>query len=598
MLNQDQDLAQGYLFIPGHEDDKFLIEAKDAAWFIALLTLDWREFRLCGAQYYQALYEFNQEAIRRGITLDQLLLDLDFGGESREAAERRFQEDRKAAEWRLQKERPTGGNKGAPIIYQVPSPPDPKKLLVGPEQIAPGIVPNRLAGRKPKDFFALIKAFLGANLLGMESSAENVARLLSISPPYVRACGFTFPQASEYRHSDVPCLRKLEQFDEIMSIRGIWHAARVAVVRKNLSEKVVEVEKRAAGDTTHYLAASAFVLVQVDEEKSMKGGPAQGQGGKPSKQPSVKEGKKKGAGRRRKKCKPKGPKKSAREARKKDKKPRRKSQSRVTKNCRCKDWDKCPHDWVLADPGAGTVVKGGVGGKRRHWSHKASLLGLSVCGVPLDAVAMTDGATHDSRALIPHLKRLFAIYPEVHGLIDEIVLDSAYDDKNVREIKIGEYTLRIRAVPNTRSLKTRTDGLPKGMASLTPTGVLQCLGGFELPYLGTRPSSERYLYGPPVDREGRVACATCPFRQQCCRRDSNLGRHVTIPFGYLPAINSQDPSMAKRFRRAIGQRTSIERAIKRLKMDLGSPQLTRRGHAAFQAHMDKSLLALHLLLRM
>jgi hypothetical protein len=27
------------------------------------------------------------------------------------------------------------------------------------------------------------------------------------------------------------------------------------------------------------------------------------------------------------------------------------------KSCRCKDWANCPHPWVSADDGAGTVVK-------------------------------------------------------------------------------------------------------------------------------------------------------------------------------------------------------------------------------------------------
>jgi len=41
----------------------------------------------------------------------------------------------------------------------------------------------------------------------------------------------------------------------------------------------------------------------------------------------------------------------------------------------------------------------------------------------------------------------------------------------------------------------------------------------------------------------------------------------------------------------------VERTIKRIKCDLGDPHLAKRGNEAFQARLDKSLIALHLLVR-
>ncbi|MDZ4216767.1 MAG: hypothetical protein U1C97_00430 [Candidatus Gracilibacteria bacterium] len=46
------------------------------------------------------------------------------------------------------------------------------------------------------------------------------------------------------------------------------------------------------------------------------------------------------------------------------------------------------------------------------------------------------------------------------------------------------------------------------------------------------------------------------------------------------------------------QRTAVERAIKRIKLDFSSERLTRRGNPAFQAHLDRSLIAFHLMLRL
>ncbi|MBI4863481.1 MAG: hypothetical protein HY815_24935 [Candidatus Riflebacteria bacterium] len=55
--------------------------------------------------------------------------------------------------------------------------------------------------------------------------------------------------------------------------------------------------------------------------------------------------------------------------------------------------------------------------------------------------------------------------------------------------------------------------------------------------------------------------------------------------------------MARRFKAVMRHRTSVERAIKRFKLDFGDDHLARRGNEAFQAHLDRSLIALHLLLR-
>jgi len=44
------------------------------------------------------------------------------------------------------------------------------------------------------------------------------------------------------------------------------------------------------------------------------------------------------------------------------------------------------------------------------------------------------------------------------------------------------------------------------------------------------------------------------------------------------------------------KRTGVERAIKRLKVDLNAEQLTHRDVHRVQAHLDRKLLTLHMLL--
>ncbi len=49
-----------------HEDDIVLLDAPDSAWFEVLHYFPWKDYQTYGAQYYDALYEFNiREAKQR-----------------------------------------------------------------------------------------------------------------------------------------------------------------------------------------------------------------------------------------------------------------------------------------------------------------------------------------------------------------------------------------------------------------------------------------------------------------------------------------------------------------------------------------------------
>lgn len=559
--------SQLRLFVIVNEDDRALLRRKELAWLWVILGLDWRPYRHVAALYYQALWEFNQAA----------------------AAERRRRaaagevignpEDEAQAVLRLLYERPTGGNEEAPVLHPTAESP-PTTFMVNESILEPGVVPARLGGREPKDFFALFKAFLVPHLMGKAASAEEVDDLLTVSPPVARACGFTIPDPElGYRQTDIPGLRKLEQFDQIMSARGLWSDASVRTIRDNLADGTISLKPRQplVHDTTHYIAYSAMDVVTVPpsesapkaaETQTEERSPSQPQG---SKQPKKKPGKKQA---------------------------KRKSQSRTVKSCQCPDRPSCPHPWVLSDPGAGTVVKGSqTGGKRMYWAHKAAVLSLA-SGIPLDAVAMTDAASHDSGSLRPHLKRLFRLFPELKEEFREVLADSAYDDQQLKEELAFEFSLLLRTPLNPRGRKSTNADLGRGMHSLSPIGTLTCAAGEEMSYRGVRWDTEKFLYGPPLREDGVPACESCPLRNTCCRAGVQAGRHVAVAFEKLPHIDPEDPPMARRFKALMSRRTTIERAIKRLKIDLSDPHLTRRGNDAFQAHLDRSLLAFHLLLRM
>ena len=46
----------------------------------------------------------------------------------------------------------------------------------------------------------------------------------------------------------------------------------------------------------------------------------------------------------------------------------------------------------------------------------------------------------------------------------------------------------------------------------------------------------------------------------------------------------------------MARRTSIERLHKLMKVDLGDDRLTKRGNNSFQARLDKTLFAMHILI--
>ena len=411
------------------------------------------------------------------------------------------------------------------------------------ESISPGVVPERKAGKKAKCFFSLFKSFLGVCLIGLESEPEKVEMLLSSNPSFVRACGFAPKHTlDEYCHEHTPSLRKLEQFDQIMREYGLWDKIKLKEVRDNITSGIIEKEEELVGDTTHYIAYSEFEVVKYIDDKG-------------------------------KECK--------------------KSQSKVTKSCKCKDRENCKHEWEFSDDGAGTITKSS---NRIYWGHKASIIGYPKQGIPLDMAALTDGASHDGESLYPHIEKLFNEIPEVKPKVVRVLYDSACDDQVLRDKFCDDFEIKLKTSLNPRRKKEIVDNLPRGISRITPYGIPICIGGHEMEYKGMRIGEEKFIYQSPVDSQGAAVCFSCPHQEKCCP-NSVSGRMINIPFDLLPHINHEDPPMAKRFKAIMSRRTSVERMIKRIKCDMSDERLSKRGNDSFQAYLDKTMIAFHILLR-
>ena len=195
-----------------HEDDIELLNTPDAEWFQVLYHFRWERYLEFGVQYYDTLYEFNQkqagEREERG------------DGQEEEAVE-----SKEEARQRLLFSRVTMQAKSEmreAVLYEVKIGEMPSSG-VSPESIAPGKAPLRLGGKRPKCFFALLKSFLGATIMGFPAEPEWVYMLLKSNPSFARVCGFVPRNVrDEYCSEHIPSLRKLEQFDQVMTESGIW----------------------------------------------------------------------------------------------------------------------------------------------------------------------------------------------------------------------------------------------------------------------------------------------------------------------------------------------------------------------------------------
>ena len=505
-----------------NEDDKLLSNNLDAQWYPILKNFPWENYRELAASYYNALYDFN--------------ISTQLSEESKENIETKDE-----GRQRLLFSRTTM-DKSRSVMHQMKT----KQIavsLVSAQSVSPGVVPKRLGGKKPKCFFALFKSFTGACLMGFAPEPEVVHNLLTSNLSFARVCGF-IPNNSDQRywHRNIPGLRKIEQFDQIMTEYGLWNRNKWQEVRRNIEQGIIKKENELVGDTTHYYACSGFEAIAYRDAKG---------------------------------------------------KEKKKSQSKVTKNCRCEDPQICPHPWRLADDGAGTIVKSN---KKMIWGHKASVLGLPRQGIALDASAVADAATFDGETLLPHVEMLFANLPEVKPWIDRILYDSACDDGTLKTIFVDRFGIQLKASFNPRRTKPGTEKLPNGMAKITASGNLICNGGFEMDYKGARFDFEKFIYQAPFDESKVRVCSNC-LDKPVCSPDSTEGREVTISFDMLPGIDPDDPPMSKRFKAMMMRRPAVERMIKRLKCDLSDDRLKKRGNDSFQAYLDKTLIAYHMLLR-
>jgi hypothetical protein len=406
------------------------------------------------------------------------------------------------------------------------------------------------AGRPPCDALCLLRAFLAAPLHGVGDGPTAVHRLLHRNPAFARLCGFlgrkTLKEPWALTSRRLPSLAMCDEFSEVMTRYALWHEARVEQVAENLSTGVVEAERAVAFDTTHVEANSHCGNV-VPKDATVADD---------------------------------------------ETKPKHRKVPRMHKRCDCgKDsWESCGHAWVPTDQGAAVVVKGPT---RVYWAHKASVAAFANSEIPIDVRVCLYGAESDGKTLVPHLELLARDFSQVMARLTHVLADDGYQGNAEGVVRFGRHARLILPV-HPRKARAGLAEQFAGIHHFTPVGFPVCDGGHRFELRGRDLTAQRFIWAAPDDGEGRPVCAGCPRATGCVMRGRR--RHIRVHRNDQSHLDWEHPQLLARDRARYQRRTCVERAIKRLKVDLRGEQLTHRDVHRVQAHLDRKLLTLHLLL--
>jgi hypothetical protein len=203
---------------------------------------------------------------------------------------------------------------------------------------------------------------------------------------------------------------------------------------------------------------------------------------------------------------------------------------------------------------------------------------------------------HDGRTGAETARAFAAEYPELVGGVQEASLDGAFDAREVKEeIAAALGGAEVLTPINPRARKPETIVGTPGIDHIDPYGIPHCIQGVAMAFLGRDLLREDFIWGcPAFDRQ--TGCLDCENRGRCCPNPGKAGRRYRVPREKTPQVDWDNPQHSQDFRDRYAGRTAVERTIGRTKRSFPFERHWGRGRAAFQGHLDKGVLAFHVLL--
>jgi hypothetical protein len=203
---------------------------------------------------------------------------------------------------------------------------------------------------------------------------------------------------------------------------------------------------------------------------------------------------------------------------------------------------------------------------------------------------------HDSRTGAETALAFAAEYPELVEGVREASLDGAFDAREVKEeIAAALGGAEVLTPINPRARKPETIVGTPGIDHIDPYGIPHCIQGLAMLFAGRDLQREDFVWGCP-GFDPKTGTPECENRGRCCPNPGKTGRRYRVPREKTPQVDWDNPQHSQDFKDRYAGRTAVERTIGRTKRSFPFERHWGRGRAAFQGHLDKGVLAFHVLL--
>lgn len=186
-------------------------------------------------------------------------------------------------------------------------------------------------------------------------------------------------------------------------------------------------------------------------------------------------------------------------------------------------------------------------------------------------------------------------YPELVPNVKEVSLDGAYDIAAEKKGISAAFGGAIVLTPiNPRNRKNKKVKGHRGISHIDPYGRPVCKKAVPMLYRGRDLVRETFIYGCPAFNAD-THTVDCPHQGSCCPNLGQQGRQHRVPRSETPYVDWENPQHSAEFKLRYSGRTCAERSIARTKRSFPFERHWGRGRASLQGHLDKAVLAFHVL---